>query len=171
MTQFQETASVGTLGNAERKYTAPFLAITAGLVAVLMAIAVISFAVNSRPSDAAGYGDTTAGNAYAAGLNAAITGHQVDTARQLADQWAAANAIDKAESFAPGYPLQGGLAGPSRVAIEQARLESAQKLRDGWAGAIVVQPASDPLDGWEAGLVRQHAPAVDGFIQRFLNAE
>ena len=171
MTQFQETASVGTLGNAERKYTAPFLAITAGLVAVLMAIAVISFAVNSRPSDAAGYGDTTAGNAYAAGLNAAITGHQVDSAQRLADQWAAAAAIDKAGSFAPGYPLQGGLAGPSRVAIDQARLESAQKLRDGWAGALVVQPASDPVDGWHAGLVRQHAPAVDGYIQRFLNAE
>ena len=48
---------------------------------------------------------------------------------------------------------------------------AAQKLRDGWAGALVVQPASDPVDGWHAGLVRQHAPAVDGYIQRFLNAE
>ena len=52
MTQFQQSASVRTLDTSERAYPAPFLAIVAGLVAVLMAVAVISFAVDARPSDA-----------------------------------------------------------------------------------------------------------------------
>ena len=78
MTQFQQSASVRTLDTSERAYPAPFLAIVAGLVAVLIALAAISFAVDTRPSDAAlnGNADTAAGNEYAAGLNAAIHQHR-----------------------------------------------------------------------------------------------
>ena len=50
MTQFQQSASVRTLDTPQRAYTAPFLAIVAGLIAVLMAVALISFAVDARPS-------------------------------------------------------------------------------------------------------------------------
>ena len=77
MTQFQQSASVRTLDTSERAYPAPFLAIVAGLIAVLMAVALISFAVDARPSDAAinGNADTAAVDGYAAGLNAANTQH------------------------------------------------------------------------------------------------
>jgi hypothetical protein len=148
MTQFQESAAVRTLDTSPRAYTAPFLAIVAGLVAALMAVAVISFAVDALPSDAAlnGYADTAEGNAYVAGLNAAIHQHQLEQA---------ALAMQRPITSTDG----------------QQRFESAQTLRDGWAGALVVQPASDPVGGWEAGLIRQHAPAVDGYIQRFVNAD
>ena len=69
MTQFQQSASVRTLDTSERAYPAPFLAIVAGLVAVLIAVAAISFAVDTRPSDAAldGNADTAAGNALRGG--------------------------------------------------------------------------------------------------------
>ena len=50
MTQFQQSASVRTLDTSERAYPAPFLAIVAGLVAVLIALAAISFAVALRSS-------------------------------------------------------------------------------------------------------------------------
>jgi hypothetical protein len=118
MTQFQQSASVRTLDTSERAYPAPFLAIVAGLVAVLIAVAAISFAVDARPSDAAlnGYGDTTAGNAYAAGLNAAITEHQVDSAQRLADQWAAAAIVSRSQSLNDGW--------------EAAQIRHGQAMRD-----------------------------------------
>ena len=116
MTQFQETVSARTLDTPQRGYTGPFLAITAGLIAVLMAVAVISFAVDARPSDAAGYADTAAGNAYAAGLNAAITQHQVDSAQRIADQWAAAALVSRAQSLNDGW--------------EAAQIRHGQAMRD-----------------------------------------
>jgi hypothetical protein len=148
MTQFQQSASVRPLDTTERAYPAPFLAIAAGLIAVLMAVAVISFALDALPSDATigANTDTAAVDGYMAGLTAA--NHQ----RQLEG---AALAMRRPITSTDG----------------QQRLESAQRLRDGWAGALVVQRASDPVDGWEAAQIRPHAPAVDGYIQRFINAE
>ena len=119
MTQFQQSASVRTLDTSERAYPAPFLAIVAGFVAVLIAVAAISFAVDTRPSDAAGYADTAAGNAYAAGLNAAITEHRVESGQRLADQWAAA-----------------GL----NARTHQHRVESGQRLADQWAATSLLRP-------------------------------
>ena len=84
MTQFQQSASVRTLDTSERAYPAPFLAIVAGLVAVLMTLAVISFAVDARPSDATigGNADTAAVDGYLAGLTAANKQHQLEGAAQ-----------------------------------------------------------------------------------------
>jgi hypothetical protein len=147
MTQFQQSAAVRTLDTTERAYPAPFLAIVAGLVAVLIALAAISFAVDALPSDAAltGYGDTTAGTAYAAGLNAAIKQHQLE---------AAAAAMQRPITSTSG----------------QQQLESAQQLRDGWAGALVVRSASDPADGWEAAQIR-HGQAMRDFVERVATPE
>ena len=50
MTQVQESAATRKLVTPERAFKAPFLAITAGLVVLLMALAVMSFAVAGRPS-------------------------------------------------------------------------------------------------------------------------
>jgi hypothetical protein len=116
MTQLQQSASVRTLDTSERAYPAPFLAIVAGFVAVLIAVAAISFAVDTRPSDAAGYADTAAGNAYAAGLNAAITQHQAGSAQRLADQWAAAALVSRAQSISDGW--------------EAAQIRHGQAMRD-----------------------------------------
>jgi hypothetical protein len=116
MTQFQQSASVRTLDTTERAYPAPFLAIVAGLIAVVMAVAVISFALDARPSDAAGYGDTAAGNAYAAGLNAAITQHQAGSAQRLADEWAAAALVSRSQSLNDGW--------------EAAQIRHGQAMRD-----------------------------------------
>jgi hypothetical protein len=84
MTQFQQSASVRTLDTSERAYPAPFLAIVAGLVAVLMTVAVISFAVDALPSDAAISGnlDSAAVDGYLAGLTAANKQHQLEGAAQ-----------------------------------------------------------------------------------------
>ena len=116
MTQFQQSASVRTLDTPQRGFTAPFLAITAGLIAVLMAVALISFALDARPSDAAGYGDTAAGNAYAAGLNAAITQHQAGSAQRQAEQWAAAALVTRSQSLNDGW--------------EAAQIRHGQAMRD-----------------------------------------
>jgi len=118
VTQFQETASVRTLGNADRKYTAPFLAITAGLVAVLMAIAVISFAVTPRPSDATigANTDTRAVDGYLAGLAAANHPLRIESAQRLADQWAAAALGSRLESLTDGW--------------EAAQIRHGQAMRD-----------------------------------------
>jgi Tfp pilus assembly major pilin PilA len=116
VTQFQQSASVQTLDTPQRGFTAPFLAITAGLIAVLMAVAVISFAVDARPSDTAGYADTAAGNAYAAGLNAAITQHQAGSAQRQAEQWAAAAIVTRSQSLNDGW--------------EAAQIRHGQAMRD-----------------------------------------
>jgi hypothetical protein len=118
VTQFQQSASVRTLDTSERAYPAPFFAIVAGLIAVLMAVALISFALDARPSDAAlnGYGDTAAGNAYAAGLNAAITQHQAGSAQRQAEQWAAAALVTRSQSLNDGW--------------EAAQIRHGQAMRD-----------------------------------------
>jgi hypothetical protein len=125
MTQFQESVSVRKLVPSERAFTAPFIAITAGLVVVLVALAVTSFVFAGRPAEAALQGGT-------------------DTA--AIDGWM-----------------------PAAIAAgSQHRLGAAQQLDDGWAAALVPQRTSTATDGWEAALIRPNAPAVDGYIQKFL---
>ena len=119
MTQFQQSASVRTLDTSERAYPAPFLAIVAGLIAVLMAVALISFALDARPSDAAlnGNTDTAAVDGYLAGLIAANSAqHQVESAQRLADQWAAAALVSRSQSLNDGW--------------EAAQIRHGQAMRD-----------------------------------------
>jgi hypothetical protein len=91
MTQFQESVTARKLATSGRAGTAPFLAITAGLVALLMALAVMSFTVAERPSvPIGGTGDTAAAERYVAGLIAGINQHRIQTAQQVRDGWEAA---------------------------------------------------------------------------------
>ena len=141
MTQFQESASVPKLIPAERAYTAPFLAITAGLVVLLMAIVVTSFVLAGRPAEATigGGTDTAAIDGSVAGLTAANNEHRLNSAQQLNDGWA--------------------------VALAPQRTSAAT---DGWEAALVAKRTSTATDGWEAALIQPHQTAVDGYIQRFL---
>jgi hypothetical protein len=118
MTQFQQSASVRTIDTSERAYPAPFLAIVAGLVAVLMAVALISFALDARPSDAAlnGNTDTAAVDGYLSGLIAANGAPRVESAQRLADQWAAAALISRSQSLQDGW--------------EAAQIRHGQAMRD-----------------------------------------
>ena len=125
MTQFQESISARRSASSGRAFTAPFLAITAGLVVLLMALAVASFALADRPAD---------------------TGMQASTNAAAVDGWM-----------------------PAAIAFgSQHRIEAAQQLRDGWAASVAPPRRSTATDGWEAGLVQPHEPAVDGYTQRFL---
>ena len=144
MTQFQESAATRKLVTSERAFTAPFLAITAGLVVLLMALAVMSFVLAGRPADVPiqANTDTAAVDGYMAGLTAANNQHRLDAAQQLNDGWAAA--------------------------LVSQRTSTAT---DGWEAALVAKRTSTATDGWEAALVQPHRPAVDGYIQRFLNDE
>ena len=107
MTLFQETASAPKRLNSDAALSAPmnaifpYQAMLAGLVIVLMTVAVASSLVAGRP--------TTATIQGAPGY--------VDPYREFVQ---APTIQPRETSFAPGYPLHGGLAGPSRVAIIDA---------------------------------------------------
>ena len=141
MTQFQESASVRKLVPSERAFTAPFFAITAGLVVLLMAIAVTAFLLAGRPDEAAiqGSTDSAAIDGYMTGLIAANNQHRVASAQRLNDGWA--------------------------VALVPQRTSTAT---DGWEAALVAKRTSTATDGWEAALIQPRQTAVDGYIQRFL---
>lgn len=204
MTQFQESATVRTLGTP-RASTAPFLAITAGLVVVLMALALISFAVAGRPADAnIGNTDTAAVDGYMAGLTAANTQHRIEAAQRLNDGWAASLIPQRLSpkdgweaallqpqgaaieaKFANGYPLHGGLAGPSRVAINWAGgFAPGYPLQGGLAGASQVDEGDAIINRYllpadqaaGAGSTLRFAPqpaedATSGDNQRFITAD
>jgi len=88
MTQFQESVTARKLATSQRAFPAPFLAITAGLVVLLMALAVMTFAVAGRPSvPIGGNADTAAAERYVAGLIASINQHRLESAQQLRDGW------------------------------------------------------------------------------------
>jgi hypothetical protein len=137
----QESASVPKLVHAERAYTAPFFAITAGLVILLMALVVTSFVLAGRPADATiqGTTDTAAIDGYMAGLAAANNQHRLASAQRLNDGWA--------------------------VALVPQRTSTAT---DGWEATLVATRTSTATDGWEAALIQPRQTAVDGYIQRFL---
>ena len=141
MTQFQESASVRKLVPSGRAFTAPFLVITAGLVVLLMAIAVTSYLLAGRPGETAIQGsmDSAAIDGYLTGLTAANNQQRVASAQRLSDGWA--------------------------VALLPQRTSTAT---DGWEAALVAKRTSTPTDGWEAVLIQPRQTAVDGYIQRFL---
>jgi hypothetical protein len=141
MTQFQESASVRKLVPSERAFRAPFFAITAGLVVLLMAIAVTSYLLASRPGEAAIQGSTNSAaiDGYMTGLIAANNQQRVASAQRLNDGWA--------------------------VALAPQRTSTAT---DGWEAALVAKRTSTATDGWEAALIQPRGTAVDGYIQRFL---
>jgi hypothetical protein len=204
MTQFQESATVRTLGTP-RASTAPFLAITAGLVVVLMALALISFVVAGRPADATigGNTDTAAVDGYMAGLTAANNQHRIEVAQRLNDGWAASLIPQRLSpkdgweaallkpvaaieaKFANGYPLHGGLAGPSRVAINWAGgFAPGYPLQGGLAGASQVDEGDASINRYllpadqaaAAGSTLRFAPqpaeaATNGDNQRFITAD
>ena len=141
MTHFQESVAARNLVNSKRAFMAPFLAITAGLVILLMAIAVTSFLLAGRPDEAAiqGSTDSAAIDGYMTGLTAASNQQRVASAQQLNDGWA--------------------------VALVPQRTSTAT---DGWEAALVAKRTSTATDGWEAALIQPRQAAVDGYIQRFL---
>jgi len=140
MTQFQESVSARRLTSG-RAFTAPFVAITAGLAVLLVALAVISFGLAGRPAEPAiqGSNNSVAVDGYMAGLTAVNNQHRLDAAQQLNDGWA--------------------------VALAPHRTSTAT---DGWEAALVTKRTSTATDGWEAALIQPRQTAVDGYIQRFL---
>ena len=141
MTQFQESVATRKLVTSERAIRAPFLAITAGLVVLLMVLVVTSFVLAGQPADVPiqANTDVAAVDGYMAGLTAANNQHRLTSAQQLNDGWA--------------------------VGLLSQRTPTAT---DGWEAALVAKRTSTATDGWEAALVQPHRPAVDGYIQRFL---
>ena len=91
MTLFQESASARKLVTTERAITAPFLAITAGLVVVLMAVAVTTL-VAGRPADPAtqANSDSTAIDGWMPAAIAAARQDRIEAAQSLEDGWEAA---------------------------------------------------------------------------------
>ena len=141
MTHFQESVAARNLVSSKRAFTAPFLAIMAGLVILLMAIAVTAYLLAGRPDEAAigGSTDSAAIDGYMTGLLAANNQHRIASAQRLNDGWA--------------------------VALVPQRTSTAA---DGWEAALVAKRTSTATDGWEAALIQPHQTAVDGYIQRFL---
>ena len=148
MTQFQESASVRTLGTPRAADTAPFLAIMAGLVAVLMAVAVISFVVDRT---------------------ALRRGHQWH--RRLGGGRRILGGPDRREQAAPARGSGSGDAATDHRNGRPAAARSAQQLRDGWAAALAMQRPITATDGWEAALLQPKEDAVDTYSQRFITAD
>jgi hypothetical protein len=150
MTLYQEAASVPKSLNAHSADTARFQAILAGLVVVLMAVAVASSVIAGRPTGATIEDNLAANYANGYPLHGGLAGPS-------------RIAIDSAGSFAPGYPLHGGLAGPSQVSeIDE--------------GAASIRRFLLPDDQAAAGSSLRFAPqaaegATDGDNQRFVQVD
>ena len=117
MTQFQESVSARQL-TSRRAFTAPFVAITAGLVVLLMALAVISFGLAGRPADTAIQASTNsvAVDGYMAGLTAANNQHRLDAAQQLNDGWTAALVAQRTSTATDGW--EAAMVQPHRPAVD-----------------------------------------------------
>jgi hypothetical protein len=137
MTLFQETASARKPLNSDPTLSSPFQAMLAGLVVLLMAVAVTSFVVDGHPTGTSAENELDAAYANGYPLHGGLAGPS-------------RVGINDAGSFAPGYPLHGGLAGPSRVTIDSAGGFAAGSLRF----------APQPAEG-----------ATDGDNQRFVNVD
>lgn len=180
MTLFQETASAQKPLTSNGALSAPFRYIMAGLV-VLMAVAVASIALAGRTSDATiqGSADVEAIDGYMAGLIAAANMQRAAAAQELGDGWEAAlvphrtytsvdgweagltRPVSKPQGFAPGYPEHGGLAGPSRVAIDSVSIHRFLLPEDQAAeGGSSLRFAPQPAE-----------PATDGYNQRFIHVD
>lgn len=118
MTQFQESASSPKLVPAERAYTAPFLAIAAGLVVLLIALAVTTFVLAGRPADGTiqDNPDTAAIDGYMAGLTAANGQARIASAQQLNDGWEAALVTRRTSTATDGW--EAALIRPHQPAVD-----------------------------------------------------
>jgi hypothetical protein len=161
MTLFQETASAQKPLNASSADMARFQAILAGLVVVLMAVAVTSSIVAGPSTDTTIESNAAGGFAPGYPLHGGLAGPS-------------RVGINDAGGFAPGYPLHGGLAGPSRVGINDAGgFAPGYPLHGGLAGPSRV--GINDAGGFAAGSLRS-APqpaegATDGDNQRFVNVD
>jgi hypothetical protein len=125
MTLFQETTSAPKRLNSDATLSAPmnaifpFQAMLAGLVIVLTAVAVASSLIAGRPTTTAIQGAPSYVDPYREFIQAPAVGapSYVDPYREFVQ---APTILLRGGSFAPGYPLHGGLAGPSRVGINAA---------------------------------------------------
>ena len=161
MTQFQDSASLRKLDSPARAFAAPLLAM-AGIIVVLMAAAVMSYALAGRTSD-----DTTTAEA------ATIDGH---TEAQIAANLQGlavqgTEAIDAATKpfvaeyleRATGQSTAATIDGHTE-ALKAANLWRAQRLNNG-SDAARVLPRTDPaVHGW----VPAAEADVDASIYRFL---
>ena len=190
MTLFQETASAPKRLNSDAELSAPmnaifpFQAMLAGLVIVLMTVAVASSLVAGRPTTTI-QGAPSYVDPYREFVQAPAVGapSYVDPYREFVH--APTIQLD-AGSFAPGYPLHGGLAGPSRVEINDAgSFAPGYPRHGGLAGPSRIVDAGDArvIDAllWDdlaaaSGSSLRFAPqaadgASDGSNQRFAHAD
>jgi hypothetical protein len=145
MTQFQQTASAPTILPAERGFTARLMAITAGVVVVLMAVAVTSY-VAGRPADAniQATADTALTDGWQAAVTAANRQRELDSANALTDGWAAAQAAQRTNT-------------------------STDAAGDGYIDRLLLEEA--PVDGFTLRHPMRGAGAADSQDQRFIHAD
>ena len=158
MTLFQETTSARTLVPSERAFTAPFLAITAGLVVVLMAVAVTSY-VAGRPAgaDIQSTADTAAMDGWESAAIAAGRQHRIDSAQPLTDGWEAALVPQRTSTATDGY-IERYLIQPQDAAVEGNIQRS----------LLLAEEAA--VDGLRFPMQSDGA-AVEGSNQRFVHAD
>lgn len=157
MTLFQETASARTLVPSERAFTAKLLAITAGLVVVLMAVAVTSY-VAGRPADAniQGNADTAAMDGWESAAIAASRQHRIDAAQPLTDGWEAALVPQRTITATDGW--EAALIRPHEAAadrdIQRFLLEADEAAADGYTLRFPMQPEESAVDGYNQRFAR-----------------
>lgn len=118
MTHVQESVAARNLVSSKRAFTAPFLAIMAGLVILLMAIAATSFALAGRPADATIQANTGAAavDGYLSGLSVANAQQRLTAAQRLSDGWAAALVTQRTSTATDGW--EGALVRPHQTAVD-----------------------------------------------------
>lgn len=159
MTLFQETASARTLVPSDRAFTARLLAITAGLVVVLMAVAVASN-VAGRPADATirGNADTAAMDGWEPAAIAASRQHLIDVAQPITDGWEAALVTPRTITATDGW--------------ETVLIRPQEAAGNGYIQRFLLEPDEVAVDGYALRFPMQpDDAAVDGYNQRFVHAD
>jgi hypothetical protein len=135
MTLYQESASARKLVTSERAFAAPFLAITAGLVVVLLAVAVTSFVAIGRPADAATQAKpyTESIDGWMSAAMAAARQHRIEASQSLEDGWEAV-LVRPHEAAVDGN-------------IRRILLPSDEAAADGHTLRFPMQPAGAAEDG------------------------
>ena len=173
MTQFQDSASLRKLDSPARAFAAPLLAM-AGIIVVLMAAAVMSYALAGRPSDAtitadaagiAGHQEATIaanlqrlaaqGTAGAVAIDAATKPFVAEYLQRVTVQ--GTEAIDAAtKPFVAEYLQRVGAQSTANgatidghtEALKAANLWRAQQLNDGSDAALVLPRTNPAVHGW-----------------------
>jgi hypothetical protein len=163
MTQFQDSASLRKLDSPAGALAAPLLAM-AGIIVVLMAAAVMSYALAGRPSDATITAEAATIDGHteaqiAANLQALAA--QRTEAIDAATKPFVAEYLQRvgAQSTANGATIDG-----HTEALKAANLWRAQQLNDGSDAARVLPRTNPAVHGW----VPAEEAGVDASIYRFL---